>query len=889
MYSGESAAVKKVPRQLQKSDIAAVAVLVLSVAILLLPALAGLRGIFQDDQAMDVYPWHYFISRHFQNGTIPLWRAHTWAGAVPFYARYYSDTYYFALWPFFLLAPLRNLDRAYLVLTLAPLFLHYALGAVGMYVFARRSMKARPPGSFIAAWVYIFSPAMMYSYVWFPIVAVQAWLPWFLNSVAAIDRGRFWKNALWAAVFIALMALAASPPHLGYILALAALMAGGLGLRRWLRKEGSRAWRPLAGLLAAGVISVPLAAVYWTSSLEGSFHAEQHIDFTYEAVTGEDGSLPPPYLITLLAPDLFGTVTGRRVWGADISYQARYWEANTSGGMLLIFLALAAVIPLGGRRFGNLRYRFWTYYALGAWIFAILCALGRHTPFYSLFFRAVPLLSLFPYPIRYRLVSCVAVALLAGIGTDNLLRWSRANSFWPKTRVWVYLAVATVLTALALLWPQDLTDFRLGRLEGLSSPWVFPGVREVFLRGWGDWFLLGPATYLLGAAVVLVLATRFLRGRASGRVFPAAVVAEAAIFGALCLYFSTFGRYDRLPEHERHLRPSSHPMIQRVLGPLASLRADPELRWASDQPFHDNFSQLDESWALMGYDMKPLESRFKEAIEEAYGMEMDWPIYWHHPHPRHPGFLTNMSVGYLMTTKPENPFGGTETVRIDRSPDLYVHTNPRPLPRAFTLDRLVLAGSEPSLRALVGGDLRAGVFIEEIDETIPPAAVILLEEYLAELGYEAEEAVTDDDDGESPERVDETDWWDYYFREGRDEAAREAFERLQAANRIVRLDLSHPNRVEVEVDVATPAMLVLTETWYPYWRVEIDGEPSVIHRVNYCQRGVWLDEGMRAVRFSFHPPLWRIGGIVSLVSWGLLIVGVLFHRFRQRTREKGSI
>ena len=112
--------------------------LFLSVTILFLPALSGWRGIFHDDQAMEEFSRYCFVARNLQHGVIPLWDPQTWCGAIPFYARYYANTYYIPLWPFLLLANLNNLNQAYWSLILAPLFLHYLLAAFGMYFLLRR-------------------------------------------------------------------------------------------------------------------------------------------------------------------------------------------------------------------------------------------------------------------------------------------------------------------------------------------------------------------------------------------------------------------------------------------------------------------------------------------------------------------------------------------------------------------------------------------------------------------------------------------------------------------------------------------------------------------------------------------------------------------------------
>lgn len=821
-----------------KIEIPAVAILLLAAMIFFLPALTERLGIFHNDIGLDIFTWQYFNARNFQRGIIPLWQPDTWCGAIPYYARYYADTYYFPLWPLQLLVGL-DVDRAFRVLAIWPLLVHYFLAALGMYFFCRRGVRLRPPSALLAAWVYLFSPAFAYSYVWFPIVVIQAFLPWGLLLVTGMDRrGGLWRIPVLA-ILLALMFFAAQPPHLGYALALYCVLAVALGARRLSRPKKKAALRAPLRLSAAVVLSLLLAAVYWYSALDGAAHTEQHVDLTLEYITAFDGSLPPPMLATLFVPDLFGTVSGIRNWGAEISLEMRFWEAALNGGVLLTFLTLVGA-ALVLRRRGMARLRFWAVFGAAMWVVAVLFALGRHTPVYPIFFRLVPGISRFPYPIRYRLFQCLAAALLAGLGLESLGRGSSRLRPWPGRFVWGYLVLVFLTVALVLLWPQDLTHPGIGELTPTDSAWVFPGVREVLARGEGAWFLKGPIAYLLGSSALLVLAFRGLKGALRARVVAISTALSLFGFSFGAFYFGTFShRYPR-EEHARATRPSRHPIVSRVLGPLDAVRERRGLRWATNQPFHDNIARLsEESDAFMGYDMKPLEIRFKEAVEKAYGRPVGWPLYWDRWRIEHKDFLGNMSVGYLLDTDPEELFPGGDTVEIEETPPLFIHVNPDPLPRAFTLDRLVKASGQDQLAELVGWSLRQAVFV---GEDFAAAAALDYEEYL--------DKIEDETDADFGRRFDE----------------------LQKKNPVSRLEMKNPNRVEVELSVSSPAMLVVTEVYFPGWSARVNGVEADLHRVNYVHRGVWLEEGDHRVEFEFRPRAWVIGARVSLLTWSALIV-----------------
>jgi uncharacterized membrane protein YfhO len=66
---------------------------------------------------------------------------------------------------------------------------------------------------------------------------------------------------------------------------------------------------------------------------------------------------------------------------------------------------------------------------------------------------------------------------------------------------------------------------------------------------------------------------------------------------------------------------------------------------------------------------------------------------------------------------------------------------------------------------------------------------------------------------------------------------------------------------------------VLTDAWYPGWRVTVDGEAADILRTNYALRGVYVDSGTHRVVFQFRPRILYLG--VAVTAAALLAVGLL--------------
>ena len=83
--------------------------------------------------------------------------------------------------------------------------------------------------------------------------------------------------------------------------------------------------------------------------------------------------------------------------------------------------------------------------------------------------------------------------------------------------------------------------------------------------------------------------------------------------------------------------------------------------------------------------------------------------------------------------------------------------------------------------------------------------------------------------------------------------------------------------VRLEVDAPAPALLVLTDSWYPGWTATVDGRSTPIARVNWRFRGVYLEPGAHLVRFDYRPRGIVAGAAVSAVGLlalvGLVIAG----------------
>ena len=80
------------------------------------------------------------------------------------------------------------------------------------------------------------------------------------------------------------------------------------------------------------------------------------------------------------------------------------------------------------------------------------------------------------------------------------------------------------------------------------------------------------------------------------------------------------------------------------------------------------------------------------------------------------------------------------------------------------------------------------------------------------------------------------------------------------------------NRVDVSVTAETAAVLVLSENYYPGWRVTVDGREAELLRVDYNLRGVVITPGRHEVSFFYRPRSVLFGLAASVLTLLALVV-----------------
>ncbi len=449
----------------------------------------------------------------------------------------------------------------------------------------------------------------------------------------------------------------------------------------------------------------------------------------------------------------------------------------------------------------------------------------EHTIYPGLVMLGLAVLSLFGSRDR-RLMFFAVVAVLGGLlslgpggGLFALAYYIAPGWQWLRAaaRVWLFVNLAlAVLAAYGL--DALLTEPAMHRLSRWRvSAGLAVGATCLLLGaglaiGYGQW---SRAAIALAAVPTVGLAVIWLHR--AGRLGPMALVTAALILGVLDA--GSFGRslmvfrspeavFSERADLARSIRDRGQPETCRIYSPSYSLpqhiAAMYDLQSADGvEPVH-----------LARYD------RFM-AVAGGYGDDRFSVTIPHFPPDRplaealrdvtpNARWLGLLNVRYVVADFPLNAAGLTFETQIGRA---YVYRNESALPRAFAV---------PAVRPVADGEM-AWATLPDLDFN--------------------REAVVEGDSGLVPMPV-------------------QGDERLPQGLVEAQVVLFSPNKIVVEVDLPTPALLVLSEMWYPGWVAYDNGQPRPVLRANYLLRGVWLDAGHHSVAWVYRP---------QSLSWGLRI------------------
>jgi len=596
----------------------------------------------------------------------------------------------------------------------------------------------------------------------------------------------------------------------------------GAGPRRFLR-AGSVA--VVTGILLASAQLLPLLDNLGKSERGEGLVASEVMKW----------SLPPPALLQAIVPGLWGDPTRSSptaYWGSGLFDSSLPWLLSIHLGAPIVLLAAFGFVS-GLRKEGG------RCGALG--LLGVVLAIGRFSPIYPFLVRWVPGASSVRYPVKWLILTAWVVSLLAARGLDSLAGSGPSPARRSK------LAVGSAASILFLLGLAAST----GRLPGVGgvvrwllhtpSSFTDADIAAGAVRGVGSGLLVAAGSILL----LLVLLPRGEQG----------LDLRMRACAALCVGVLLVGAWGVNPSAPPEVVFGRSPLLDRMPGV-----SDGTLRffgYPRPPGFAFRTPSADESAAAglppdslawgMRWDSRTLRNAtyFAAGVHGAYdrlgdsrldllpGSGAAKRLGEGASLPETLRYLRAASAGYLLSYGSLDDPALTEVASLpgESNVPVIVYRIGAPAPRAGVVPSGIPMASPGEALGRVG----AGGFDAAREVLIGPE------------GAEEAGAGTRDPGGET---------------------AGEA-----------RVTAEAPGEVRIHAEALVPSFLVLTDSFEPSWRADVDGAPASVLRANAMFRAVKIPPGSHEVRFTYRPASFRLGMALSTAT--LLLASILAFRGRR--------
>ncbi|GEM_PF-3148179 len=374
-------------------------------------------------------PMREFAAAQLSNGIFPFWEPFSMSGR-PFFADPQTEL----LNPFtflFLLLP-SHLAFSWVY------FLHFLIGGVGLFYFARR-LQVSVLGATLGSLIYLFSsPHVLHLYAGhFVIVSTMAWTPWVLWAMEGFLQRPSWRGAGLFGLCLAINLYGGFVQftyYLGCVVLVYLIWAILKGRLKgyFLKSSFQLSFATLLGLGAFIVQMYPAWELTQNSIREGG-----DLSFT------SSYALSLENMVTLVAPKFFGELAEGDSEGQYYFGQNFVWENTSYFGVVSLTLLLTLF-----RRKTQSDQIFW----VGIFLASFILALGNATPLFKWCFDNIPGFSLFRGYNKTLSFSCLALAILAGMQLDQLRSFTLKNS-----TKYLFLIVPSGLIVL-FFWSEFFLD-----------------------------------------------------------------------------------------------------------------------------------------------------------------------------------------------------------------------------------------------------------------------------------------------------------------------------------------------------------------------------------------------------------------------------------------------
>lgn len=763
----------------------------------------------------------------------PLWTPYIFGGMPSFGSLMFTP---------FVYLPYIFLDLIRKILPFSGVFnhiIHYPLAGMGTFLFLR-TKGVNFWGGILGGFTFMFTPFLITMEVFGHggQMMTAAYIP---LAIWAVDQLLQKRNLLYLGITALVIGLQLQRGHVQivyYTWMAIGLYAIYFLIQKWWKENNLKVvTKSLSYLTTSLILGFGLAAILYFSvyeytpySIRGGGGAQGGgVGFNYAT----QWSFHPKEMLTFLIPSFFG-FGGQTYWGS-----MPFTDYPNYMGILALILAIFAFV---------FKRRDTIWFFAGVILISLLISFGKHfSPLYKLLYNYLPFFNKFRVPVMILILVQFSIAILAGMGLQNLIDLSKKD-FLSKKIVKVSAIVVTTLAGLVLL----CTLFNNAFFDFMSRVYPVqyqPNIQQQLNRLRFDRLIKDMWIMILFLSVGTALFWWLIK-RKMTPVFFGLLLGFLTLIDLWIVDFKlnkpvprrSLTDYLAADETINFLKQDKE--LYRIF-PLPPLYS--ENRWAAHEiatiggyfaaklKLYQNF--MDQMNLPAGFALKYYRAKNKngqqtfQPLSEAQLPKKERQV--------HLTALKLFNVKYLVTPYPipEPEFEQVKTTNMilrGRPNDVFIYRNKNVLPRAFHVGKIQVVANQNAVMEI----LKSGEF--------DPSKKAILEEI---------PGILPDSEGEGSVQITE-----YQL-----------------------------NKIKLKSQSDTPKLLVLSEIYYPKgWKAYIDGQPTKIYKTNYLFRSIVVPAGSHDVDFVFESAAFKNGVVTSGLSW-LMVLGILGFGIKQSRMSKQSV
>lgn len=813
------------------------------------------------DLAPYFIPPRFFWVESLKQGSFPLWNPYQFSGqpffANPQHAALYPINGLFFLFPF---------DLAFNVI----IILHFFLAGFFTYLLMR-DLKAGSTGSLIAGFVWMLGGYLLSVHSLLAILLSVIWTPLIMLFFRRAMMSPGFRNELLTAIFITISFLGGGIEIVyGNFFVLIIMMIFHIGCASskyhadqagespsGLLTEAAAEGRPyitvcllrLKSLFIISLLFISFSAIQMVPFLELWMHSIRGAGLTYHEAT--IWSFAPKDILLFFLPDAYGYFLDmKKYWVTQCWIKTMY-----TGGLPFV---LSAIFFFSGRIVGEphtglpqngrlpraapttieehlVRTDRGLFFTL--MFFSLFLSLGQYNPLYLFVYKYVPFFSGIRYPVKFLYIFILCLAITAGLGFERIRQFSKESGGKAIKHLLMAFSIVSGGTLLFLVLGH-------GQIEH------FLKVREIDFPEFNH---LSVNLYH-AKRFFFYLTLFFLLLRVGYELGWKGWIKGFLLFFLIADLFGNMGFYGKETSEDYFKKTRITEIISSDQGPFRifstakTISLEAPLLIGNANPFDlikekhlpslNMIFQMRDIWGIEVVRLKRSDDLYKTLINL--------------PSISSSHLIDLYGVKYVISVTPleedarfELVYARLEGLEGDREDLLKRNTiklyrNRNTLPRAWLVRDFSVMDSHAVLERLISKDFdpEEEVFLEE-EPTWE-------EKKDGHRGPPLQNIKNMNEVGESPRGLPKT----------------------------VEFIAETNNRLSLRVEAETDSILVLSDTYYPGWKVFVNGKEEKIFRANYHFRGVALPEGKHHVEFVYSPVSFKIGGSITLLG----ILGCLVGR-----------